>query len=61
MLSSPPGSEDFAVKTVYLLTNPKKRIDIEKNALSLAKTYDWALIEERQEAAYREVMNRRGL
>lgn len=52
--------EDFANKTVELVRNPDMRVRLEKNALELAKTYDWDLITQRQEAAYRGVMSRRG-
>lgn len=51
--------EDFAVKTIELLKNANKRVDLEKNAIELAKTYDWDLITQRQEAVYQDVMKRR--
>ena len=53
--------EDFANKTIELLKNPDMRINLEKNALELVKTYDWSLIGEKQELVYKDVMNRRGL
>ena len=53
--------EDFANKTIDLMTNPDKRIGLERNAIELAKSYDWDLIRERQELAYKGVMKRRDL
>jgi glycosyltransferase involved in cell wall biosynthesis len=53
--------EDFANKTIELLKNPDMRINLEKNALELVKTYDWSLIGEKQELVYKDVMSRRGL
>jgi glycosyltransferase involved in cell wall biosynthesis len=53
--------EDFANKTIELLKNPDMRINLEKNALDLAKTYDWDLIRKKQEAVYQDVVNRRSL
>jgi glycosyltransferase involved in cell wall biosynthesis len=53
--------DDFAKKTIELIKNPDKRIDLGKNAIELAKSYDWDLIGERQELAYKDVMSRRGL
>jgi glycosyltransferase involved in cell wall biosynthesis len=55
------NAENFVEKTVDLLKNPKKRINLGENALLLAKSYDWALIKKRQEAAYRDVMDRKSL
>jgi glycosyltransferase involved in cell wall biosynthesis len=55
------NAENFVEKTVDLLKNPKKRINLGENALLLAKSYDWALIKKRQEAAYRDVMDRKRL
>ena len=53
--------EDFADKTIELLKNSDKRITLEKNAIELAKTYDWDLIREKQEIVYQDVMRRRRL
>jgi polysaccharide biosynthesis protein PslH len=53
--------EDFANKIVELLKNPDMRTNLEKNAIELAKTYDWSLIGESQELVYKDVMSRRGL
>jgi glycosyltransferase involved in cell wall biosynthesis len=53
--------EDFADKTIELLKNSDKRITLEKNAIELAKTYDWDLIREKQEIVYQDVMSRRRL
>ncbi len=53
--------EDFADKTIGLLKNSDMRIELEKNALELAKTYDWDLITQRQEAVYQDVIRRRSL
>jgi glycosyltransferase involved in cell wall biosynthesis len=53
--------EDFANKTIELLKNPDMRINLERNALTLVKIYDWSLIGEMQELVYKDVMNRRGL
>jgi glycosyltransferase involved in cell wall biosynthesis len=53
--------EGFSDKTIELLKNPDKRIALEKNAIELAKTYDWGLITQRQEAAYQQVIKRRSL
>jgi len=53
--------EGFANKTIELLKNPDMRINLEKNALELVKTYDWSLIGEKQELVYKDVMSRRGL
>jgi glycosyltransferase involved in cell wall biosynthesis len=53
--------ENFAVKTIELLKSADKRVNLEKNALELAKTYDWDLITQRQEAVYQDVMNRRSI
>lgn len=53
--------EDFANKIVELLNNPDMRTNLEKNAIELAKTYDWSLIGESQELVYKDVMSRRGL
>jgi len=53
--------ENFAVKTIELLKSADKRVNLEKNALELAKTYDWDLITQRQEAVYRDVMRRRSI
>jgi glycosyltransferase involved in cell wall biosynthesis len=49
--------EDFAQKTIELLKSTYKRVNLEKNAIDLAKTYDWDLITVRQEAVYQDVMN----
>ena len=53
--------ENFVVKTIELLENTNKRITLEKNAIELAKTYDWELITQRQEAVYQDVMRRESL
>jgi glycosyltransferase involved in cell wall biosynthesis len=53
--------EDFADKTIELIKNTSMRIILEKNALELAKSYDWDLIREKQEIVYQDVMNRRSL
>ena len=53
--------EDFANKTIELLRNQDMRVNLERNALELAKTYDWSLIGEKQELVYKDVMSRRGL
>ena len=52
--------EDFASKTIKLLKNPDTRINLERNAIELVKTYDWNLIGEKQELVYKDVMSRRG-
>jgi len=53
--------EGFSDKTIGLLKNADKRVNLEKNAIELAKTYDWDLITQRQEVAYQDVMERKGL
>ena len=53
--------EGFSDKTIGLLKTPDKRVELEKNAIELAKTYDWDLITQRQEVAYQDVMERKGL
>jgi glycosyltransferase involved in cell wall biosynthesis len=53
--------EIFADKTIELLKNTKKRVILEKNARDLAKTYDWDLITQKQEAVYQAAMKGRGL
>jgi glycosyltransferase involved in cell wall biosynthesis len=53
--------EEFADKTIALLKNSGMRINLEKNALGLAKSYDWDLIRKGQEVVYEDVMKRRGL
>ena len=53
--------EDFVNKAIDLLKNSNKRITLEKNAIELAKTYDWDLITQRQELAYHQVIKRRSL
>ena len=53
--------EGFSDKTIGILKNPDKRVELEKNAIELAKTYDWDLITQRQEVAYQDVMERKGL
>jgi glycosyltransferase involved in cell wall biosynthesis len=50
--------EDFADKTIELLKKPDMRINLERNALELAKSYDWNLIREKQEAVYQDVAKR---
>jgi glycosyltransferase involved in cell wall biosynthesis len=51
--------EDFANKTMDLLKNSDKRITLAKNAIEIAKTYDWDLIVRKQEAAYQDIIKRR--
>lgn len=53
--------EGFSDKMIELLKNSDKRIALEKNAIELAKTYDWDLITQRQELVYQEVTGRRKL
>ena len=53
--------EGFSDKMVWLLKNADKRVELEKNAIELAKTYDWDLITQKQELVYQEVMGRRRL
>jgi len=53
--------EDFADRTIDLLKNPDLRINLENNALDLAKTYDWDIIRKKQEAVYQDIVNRRSL
>jgi glycosyltransferase involved in cell wall biosynthesis len=53
--------EDFADKTIELIKNTGMRIILQKNALELAKSYDWDLIKEGQEAVYQDVIRRRTL
>jgi len=53
--------EGFSDNTIDLLKNSDKRIALEKNALDLAKTYDWDLIRKKQEAVYQDVVNRGSL
>ena len=53
--------EIFADKTIELLKNTNKRVNLEKNATELAKTYDWDLITQKQEALYQALMKGRGL
>jgi glycosyltransferase involved in cell wall biosynthesis len=48
--------ENFANQTIDLLKNLDKRITLEKNAIELAKTYDWNLITQKQELAYQQVI-----
>ncbi len=48
--------EDFADRVVHLLNNPKQRERLQRNARDLARTYDWELIEEKQEAVYRHAI-----
>ena len=60
-LISSDAPEDFSNKIVELLNNPDMRTNLEKNAILLAKTYDWSLIGESQELVYKDVMSRRGL
>ena len=53
--------EDFANKTMDLLKNSDKRITLEKNAIEIAKTYDWDLIVRKQDAAYQDIIKRRNI
>lgn len=53
--------EDFANRTIELLKNANVRVNLEKSALTLAKTYDWDIIREKQEGVYQDVMKKRGL
>jgi glycosyltransferase involved in cell wall biosynthesis len=53
--------EDFANRTIELLKNENVRVNLEKSALTLAKTYDWDIIREKQEGVYQDVMKKRGL
>lgn len=48
--------ESFADRVVHLLNNPEQRELLQKNARDLAKTYDWELIKEKQEAVYRQAI-----
>jgi len=59
LIADNPG--DFANKTIDLLRDSDKRTRLEKNAIELAKTYDWELITQKQEAVYKDVMRRRNL
>jgi glycosyltransferase involved in cell wall biosynthesis len=49
---------DFANKTIGLLKSPDLRTNLGENALELAKSYDWNLIREKQEAVYQDVAKR---
>jgi len=53
--------EDFANQTIELLRDSAKRINLEKNAIELAKTYDWDLIMERQEIVYQAALQKGSL
>jgi len=53
--------EDFANRTIELLKNANVRVNLEKSALTLAKTYDWDLIREKQEGVYQDVIKKKGL
>jgi glycosyltransferase involved in cell wall biosynthesis len=53
--------ENFAGKTIELLKNSNKRVNLEKNAIELAKTYDWDLIIQKQEHVYQNIIARRAL
>ena len=53
--------EAFADKTIELLKNTNKRVNLEKKATELAKTYDWDLITQKQEALYQALVKGRGL
>ena len=53
--------EDFTNRIIDLLKDADMRMNLEENALKLAKTYDWNLIWERQELVYRDTMEGRGL
>ncbi len=53
--------ENFASKIIELLKDADKRINLEKNATELAKSYDWDLITQRQEVAYQDVIKRKDL
>jgi glycosyltransferase involved in cell wall biosynthesis len=52
--------EDFADRTIGLLKNPDMRMNLERNARKLAKTYDWDLIREKQEIVYQEAIKGKG-
>jgi len=53
--------EGFSNKTIELLMNADKRVNLEKNAIELAKTYDWDLITQKQEHVYQNIIARRAL
>ncbi len=53
--------EDFTNKTIELLKNEDLRSNLGKNALKLAKSYDWNLIWKKQELLYQDAMERRDL
>lgn len=53
--------QDFANRTVEILKNGNMRMKIEKEALKLAKSFDWSLINEKQETAYYYIMKKENL
>ncbi len=53
--------KDFAGKVIELLERSDKRLALEKNAIELAKTYDWKLITQKQEAVYQDVIKKSNL
>ena len=52
--------EEFTNRTIGLLKNPDMRMNLERNARKLAKTYDWDLIREKQELVYQETIKGKG-
>jgi len=52
--------EDFAKRTIEVLTNEDMRNNLEKEARKLAETYDWNLIGVKQEVVYESVTKRGG-
>jgi glycosyltransferase involved in cell wall biosynthesis len=52
--------EEFTNRTIGLLKNPDMRMNLERNARKLAKTYDWDLIREKQELVYQEAIKGKG-
>lgn len=52
--------EEFTNRTIGLLKNPDMRMNLERNARELAKTYDWDLIREKQEFVYQEAIKGKG-
>jgi len=50
--------EEFTNRTIGLLKNPDMRMNLERNARELAKTYDWNLITDKIEVVYQDVMRR---
>lgn len=54
-------AESFAEGVVRVLKDGKLKKDIERNALELAKRYDWRLIVDKQEAAYEYALKKNKL